>query len=230
MSVSQMSHPAPPDLIPLRLDHAYVRGNPASAYWSLAPHAIQQHTDSSCSLATATMLVNAIRGHEGQLKIGSAVSELSLLDRLKDEVWRAAIHPETGHGQSLTEFADAMTRALISFEIAARWRVEARPVTDADECLVELRATLTALENGATGFVASNYHLDLLYGDGVDVGHFSPVGAYDAARDRVLMLDVYKKDYEPMWAPLPRLAVAMATKSKRTGEARGYAVVRRVGQ
>ena len=35
------------DLTPLRLDHAYVRGNPQSPYWSLAPQLIQQHTDSS---------------------------------------------------------------------------------------------------------------------------------------------------------------------------------------
>jgi hypothetical protein len=43
----------------------------------------------------------------------------------------------------------------------------------------------------------------------------------------VLMLDVYKKDYEPMWAPLPRLAQAMATLSRKTGEPRGYVVVKR---
>ena len=67
----------------------------------------------------------------------------------------------------------------------------------------------------------------LFYGDGVDIGHFSPIGAYDVARDLVLMLDVYKKDYEPMWAPLPRLARAMATQSRKTGEPRGYAVVKR---
>jgi len=218
------------DLIPLRLDHAHVRANPASPYWSLAPHAIQQHTDSSCSLATAAMLLNAIRGHEGQLKIGAPVSELSLLDVLKDEIWRQAIHHETGHGQTLTEFADAMSRALLSFDCAARWRIETMPVLDADACLPELRATLTALESAETGFAASNFHLDLFYGDGVDIGHFSPIGAYDATNDRVLMLDVYKKDYEPMWAPLPRLAKAMATRGKRTGEPRGYAVVRRVGR
>jgi hypothetical protein len=219
----------PPDLIPLRLDHAYVRATPTSPYWSLAPHAIQQHTDASCSLATATMLVNAVRGHEGQLKVGAPASELSLLDRLKDEVWRAAIHHETGHGQTLTEFAGAMTRALVSFDCAARWHVEPMPVMDAESCLPVLRATLIALENGATGFVASNFHLDLFYGDGTDIGHFSPIGAYDAASDRVLMLDVYKKDYEPMWAPLPRLAKAMATRSVRTGEPRGYVVVSRAG-
>jgi hypothetical protein len=217
------------DLTPLRLDHAYVRATPASPYWSLAPHSIQQHTDSSCSLATATMLVNAIRGHEGQLQIGGPVSELSLLDRLKDEVWRAAIHHETGHGQTLTEFADAMARALASFDCAARWQIDVMPVLDAEACLPGLRATLTALENGTTGFVASNFHLDLFYGDGTDIGHFSPVGAYDTASDRVLMLDVYKKDYAPMWAPLSRLAKAMATHSVRTGEPRGYVVVSRVG-
>ncbi len=216
------------DLVPLRLDHAYVRATPSSPYWSLAPHAIQQHTDASCSLATATMLVNAIRGHEGQLKIGTLASELSLLERLQDEVWRAAIHHETGHGQTLREFADAMARALASFDCAERWRIEIMPVLDAQACLAGLRETLAALENGATGFVASNFHLDLFYGDGTDIGHFSPIGAYDCAGDRVLMLDVYKKDYEPMWAPLLRLGKAMATRSVRTGEPRGYVVVRKI--
>ena len=92
-----------------------------------------------------------------------------------------------------------------------------------------MRATLAELESGATGFVAANFHLDLFYGDGVDVGHFSPIGAYDPGSDRVLMLDVYKKDYEPLWAPLERLAVAMATRSRKTGEPRGYSVVRKIG-
>lgn len=216
------------DLMPLRLDHAYVRGNPLSPYWSLAPQLIQQHTDSSCSLASAVMLLNAIRGHEGQLKIGAPVSELSLLDLLQDEVWRLAIRHETGHGQTLSEFVEAMGRALAHFDCAEVWRVHMRPVTDGQACLAELRATLADLETGETGFVAANFHLDIFYGDGVDVGHFSPIGAYDAPLDRVLVLDVYKKDYEPMWAPLERLARAMATRGKRTGEARGYAVVKRV--
>ncbi len=219
----------PPGLSPLRLDHAYVRGNPRSPYWSLAPQLIQQHTDSSCSLASAVMLLNAIRGHEGQLKVGAPVSERSLLDALKDEAWRAAIAHETGPGQTLSEFAAAMGRALAHFGCAETWRVEVRAVVDAGACLPDLRATLAELESEATGFVAANFHLDLFYGDGVDVGHFSPIGAYDPASDRVLILDVYKKDYEPLWAPLERLAHAMATKGRRTGEQRGYAVVRRVG-
>jgi hypothetical protein len=219
-------HRHSPDLVPLRLDHAYLRGAPESVYWSIAPHLIQQATDSSCSLATAVMLLNAVRGREGHLRIGGAVSEDRLLDRLGDEFWRACVAAE-GNGLSLTEFAAAMERALAAYECAGAWSVAITPVTDAASAIDALRATLTKMEREGGAFVAANFHLDLLYGDGVDVGHFSPVGAYDAARDLVLMLDVYKKDYEPMWAPLPRLAAAMATASHKMGEPRGYAVVRR---
>lgn len=213
------------ELIPLRADHAYLRGAAGSAYWSIAPHLIQQSTDSSCSLATAVMLINAVRGREGRLSIGAPASEASLLGKLDDAFWRAAV-AEDGDGLSLTEFATAMERALASYGCADRWTIAIQPVTDAEAVLPALRAALVAME-GAGGFVAVNFHLDLFYGDGVDVGHFSPLGAYDAARDLVLMLDVYKKDYEPMWAPLPRLAKAMATLSRKTGEPRGYAVVKR---
>ncbi len=95
-----------PDLIPLRNDHAYLRGAPESAYWSIAPHLIQQATDSSCSLATAVMLINAVRGREGQLRIGEPASEASLLDTLGDEFWRMSV-AQDGNGLSLTEFAAA---------------------------------------------------------------------------------------------------------------------------
>jgi hypothetical protein len=219
-------HRHPPELIPLRTDHGYLRGAPDSAYWSIAPHLIQQGTDSSCSLATAVMLINAVRGREGQLRIGEPVSEASLLGKLGDAAWQTAV-AQDGKGLSLTEFAAAMERALLSYECAGTWSVTIAPMTDADAAIAELRTALIAMENGNTGFAAANFHLDLFYGDGVDIGHFSPIGAYDPARDLVLMLDVYKKDYEPMWAPLPHLAKAMAALTRETGEPRGYAVVKR---
>ena len=219
-------HPHSPELIPLRADHAYLRGAPDSPYWSISPHLIQQSTDSSCSLATAVMLLNAVRGRDGLLKTGPA-SETSLLDKLADDFWRTSV-AQDGNGLSLTEFAACMERALASHH-CGHWSIAITPVTDADASIAGLRASLSDMENAGGGFVAANFHLDLFYGDGTDVGHFSPIGAYDAARDRVLMLDVYKKDYEPMWAPLPRLAKAMATLSRKTGEPRGYAVVKRRG-
>ena len=221
-----MTHRHSSELSPLRMDHAYLRGAPESAYWQVAPHLIQQATDSSCSLATAVMLLNTVRGCEGHLRHTGPASESTLLDKLGDEAWRAAV-AQNGNGLSLTEFAAAMERALAGFECDRAWSIDIVPVTDADAAAGDLRAALTRMERDGAGFAAANFHLDLFYGDGVDVGHFSPIGAYDAARDLVLMLDVYKKDYEPVWAPLPRLAKAMATVSRKTGEPRGYALVRR---
>jgi len=219
-------HRHSPELIPLRMDHGYLRCAPDSVYWSIAPHLIQQGTESSCSLATAVMLINAVRGRDGHLRTGEPVSEASLLGKLGDVAWQAAVAPG-GNGLSLIEFAAAMERALLSCECGGTWSVTIAPVTDADAAISELRAALIAMENGTAGFAAANFHLDLFYGDGVDVGHFSPIGAYDPARDLVLVLDVYQKDYEPMWAPLPHLARAMAALSGSTGEPRGYAVVQR---
>ena len=216
------------ELVPLRMDHAYLRGAPTSAYWSIAPHLIQQATDSSCSLATAVMLINAVRGRDGRLGIGKPASEASLLDTLNDAAWRLAV-AQDGNGLSLTEFAAAIARALPAYGCGGKWNVAIAPVTDAEAAIPDLRAALTEMEDGEAAFIAANFHLDLFYGDGVDIGHFSPIGAYDAARDLVLMLDVYKKDYEPMWAPLPRLAKAMATLSRKTGERRGYVMVKRKG-
>jgi hypothetical protein len=219
-------HRHSPELIPLRTDHGYLRSAPDSAYWSIAPHLIQQGTDSSCSLATAVMLINAVRGRDGHLGTGEPVSEASLLGKLGDAAWQAAV-AQGGSGLSLTEFAAAMERALLCCECAGAWSVTIAPMTDAGAAIADLRAALIAMESGNAGFAAANFHLDRFYGDGVDVGHFSPIGAYDPARDLVLVLDVYQKDYEPVWAPLPHLARAMAAPTDKTGEPRGYAVVKR---
>jgi len=44
-------------------------------------------------------------------------------------------------------------------------------------------------------------------------GHHSPVGAYDAASDRVLVLDVARYKYPPAWHRLDRLFYAMEDES-----------------
>jgi hypothetical protein len=136
------------ELVPLRMDHAYLRGAPTSAYWSIAPHLIQQATDSSCSLATAVMLINAVRGRDGRLGIGKPASEASLLDTLNDAAWRLAV-AQDGNGLSLTEFAAAIARALPAYGCGGKWNVAIAPVTDAGAAIPDLRAALTEMEDGA---------------------------------------------------------------------------------
>lgn len=57
-------------------------------------------------------------------------------------------------------------------------------------------------------------------------GHYSPIGAYHAQRDLVLILDVARFKYPPHWLPLSELWLAMQRVDEDTGECRGYALLR----
>lgn len=212
-------------LTPLAHDNAYLRTNLAPNFWALMPHQLHQHTDSSCSLASATMVLNAARGLAGQNRVGGLVSEKRLLDRFEHTDWRAGIAPEGG-GRKLLELAAHLEEALAHYGLAD-WRIETRPIATADTVSAALlRQDLAAMEAAAGILPVANFHLDVFYGDGNDIGHFSPLAAYDAAQDRVLVLDVYKADYEPAWAPVDHLLHAMARPCD-DGQLRGYLVMRR---
>jgi Phytochelatin synthase. len=60
-------------------------------------------------------------------------------------------------------------------------------------------------------------------------GHISPIAAYDATADRVLILDTARYRYPPTWVPLPLLWEAMRTTDPETGLARGLVEVRASG-
>lgn len=61
-------------------------------------------------------------------------------------------------------------------------------------------------------------------------GHISPVGAFDAPTDRVLILDVATRKYPYTWVPLAALWTAMNTADSDTGHTRGYLLVAADGQ
>jgi glutathione-S-conjugate glycine hydrolase len=59
-----------------------------------------------------------------------------------------------------------------------------------------------------------------------EVGHISPVAAYNAAADRVLILDVATYRYPPVWVSTADLWNAMNTMDSSSGRTRGFVVVR----
>nr|WP_298682877.1 phytochelatin synthase family protein [uncultured Dongia sp.] len=213
-----------PPLTPLARDNAHVRQHPAPNFWALMPHQLHQHTDSACSLASAVMVLNAARGLAHSNRIGGLVSEKRLLDLFKDTSWPAGV-ALNGGGRKLLELADHLEVALEHYRLDG-WRVDRRPVSAVDAATADqFRADLTAMESSAGCFPIVNFHLDDFYGDGSDIGHFSPLAAFDAATDRVLVLDVYKADYEPAWAPVDHLLQAMV-RPCNDGKLRGYLMVR----
>ncbi|XP_010943665.2 glutathione gamma-glutamylcysteinyltransferase 1 isoform X2 [Elaeis guineensis] len=71
----------------------------------------------------------------------------------------------------------------------------------------------------------TSYHRKILKQTGS--GHFSPIGAYHAGSDMVLILDVARFKYPPHWVPLSLLWQAMDTIDEVTGYRRGYMLISR---
>lgn len=57
-------------------------------------------------------------------------------------------------------------------------------------------------------------------------GHHSPLAAYDAGSDRVLVLDTAAYKYPPTWVPLASLYAAMREEDRSSGRSRGLVRVR----
>jgi hypothetical protein len=200
-------------------DASHFRRAAAPAYWRLAPHYVGQETETSCSLASATMVVNSLRGG----RAGEAMAtQADVLAAVGDGVWRAGVSTDEGHGASGRLLADCLARALPLYGIATE--VVHVPVPDAGEGAPRLREALAGLESGDR-LIVGHFHMAAVIGEG-DYGHFSPLGAFDSATDRVLVLDVYRVTFEPYWVPFERLLAGMATRDRVAGEPRGWIEVR----
>jgi len=209
----------------LREDSGYLRTAPAPAYWALAPYYVGQHTETACSLATAVMVVNAGRANIARSAGTKLITQTSLLETVASELWRAGVASDDGHGVGLVQLQGLLAASFGSNEIAAA-DVEAVPLLrHTTEALDRFRAVLRACEAEPGRFVIANYYMATVVGRG-DYGHFSPIGAYDAVRDRILILDVYRVELEPYWVPAERLFDGMATINRADGEPRGYLTIR----
>ena len=56
-------------------------------------------------------------------------------------------------------------------------------------------------------------------------GHFSPIGAYDEATDKVLLLDTARFKYGPHWVDVELMFKALEPIDPSTGKSRGYVVL-----
>lgn len=209
----------------LRDDSAYLRSAPAPAYWALAPYYVGQYTECACSLASAVMVVNAARS-EHLRKAGSRlITQQALLDAVGSAEWRAEVGHDAGQGVGLSHLGTLLEASLKAVGSTPA-NVEAVPLRDGTtDDLARFRRILQESEAHPGRFVIANYYMATVIGDG-DYGHFSPIGAYDATRDRALILDVYRVELEPYWVPAERLFAGMTTVSRADGEPRGYLAIR----
>ena len=230
-SLARADDPRPkfgPDAVPIGTSHDYLRGQPAPDYWALSPYYEGQSTDSACSLAAIAMLVNALRGLP-PLGTDPLVTQKGMLAAAASPDWSGET-AEGGSGVTWRAFVGYVSRSLEAYGIDAEVEV-LKPADNSPATLNDVRRLLAVNEESDRDIVLVYFNQGVLTGDW-DGPHISPIGAYDAARRRVLIMDVDRQWYVPYWSSDEKLVEAMLRPAPRTfgalaGETGGLVRVRK---
>jgi glutathione gamma-glutamylcysteinyltransferase len=181
-------------------------------YFALAEQYQTQSDPAFCGLGSLVVALNALAIDPGRLWKGP-------WRWFSEELLDCCVSLEQVRAQGV----DLDTLACLARCNGASARV-LRP-GDGDGGIDELRAEIVRASAAPGEVIIAGYDRKLLEQTGA--GHFSPIGGYHAASDRVLVLDVARFKYPPHWVPLARLAEAMRTIDPATGRLRGALVLRR---
>jgi hypothetical protein len=185
----------------------------ATAKADLVPLLEQYVTQSAgnfCGVASGVMVLNAMQVPAPTAKEWGAAHYTQ--DNFWNDCAKKVLSPTMMPGMTVDQLGD-----LLSCHPAT-----ARVVHASDTNLDEFRA-LAEKNLGTEGdFLIVNYDRA---GVGQEtMGHISPLGAYHRARDKVLLLDVARYKYPPVWADLPALFAAMQTNDFVSAKTRGFVV------
>ncbi len=225
-----------PYAVPLWQSHEYLQAarNPAPDFWKLITHYVGQDGSLSCSVAAVTMVLNAIARTREDLRASDAnFQQAGVVEKVKAAHWKERVTAGGWNGRvglTLAELEEAVRGALATYGITD-WTTSLRSFPAADAAaLSELRSILSANEASDRDFVLLHFLQDGLTADpGGPYAHISPVGAYDNASDRVLVLDVDREYYEPYWVGLDRLLIALNTPTAAYGRG-GLLILRRTAR
>jgi hypothetical protein len=214
--------------IPLSIDYSYVKQSAAPDFWALMPQYLAQRDGRSCSLASFATVLNSLRG---SAKLGAddrLITQNALLDQVDHPAWNR-MFKKNGKTAGLDEFGQIAEKALKHYRIACDAvevvRVQVDVAQDPKawtEIQDRVRKILVANEASAQDRVILNALQSELTGDPEGkVGHVMSIGAYDAKRDRVLILDPDREYYEPYWVGFAQLMNGMNTFDSDSGKNRG---------
>ncbi len=195
-----------PEAVPIFQETAYLREAPAPDYWNLSPFYVPQRNTSDCSVAAILMVVNALRGLP-QNADQELVTENTLMAGVGDQEWMVKV-TEDGSGVTFEETQRYLRKALDHFELGEA-TLEAVSTTAADAATLDgLRMALAENETSADNVMLIYFNQGVITGDW-DGPHISAIGAYDAAKDRVLIMDVDRNWYVPYWTSTETLLAAL---------------------
>lgn len=179
-------------------------------YGQLLPFVKPQSRRGFCGPATSAAVINAA------LRPPVQVTQTSLFD--------AAVGAVKGE---LAVSLSGMTLDELAQVLRARG-LAVRVVRPDQTDLASFRHAAQATLSEPSTFLVVNYDRRALRQAGA--GHISPVGAFDPATDRLLVMDVAAHRYPYTWVPVTRLWRAMDTTDPDSGRSRGYLLVAAAGR
>lgn len=195
-----------PNAVPIEQATGYLRTHRAPDYWAISPFYIAQDTDSACSAASIAILLNALRGLPPRADV-DLVTQAGLRARLGDARWTAET-AQDGSGVTFAEFVKVVTESLHAYGFANDEIQVFKPANASNESLARLQHLLGANEHSGKDIALLYFNQGVLTGDW-DGPHISPIGAFDAHRGRVLIMDVDRRFYVPYWSPIQKVLESM---------------------
>ena len=181
------------------------------------PFYVPQATDAACSVASITITLNALRGLP-TLAADPIITQEKLLEKVADEKWVAAT-ARGGFGVTWAELEQHLLQSLRVYQVPAGLEVW-RPSDSSAATLERLREILTDNEQSSDDIIIGVFDQGVLTGD-TNVGHVSPIGAYDQHTRRVLVMDTDREWYVPYWISDERFLEAMLRPGPQDSERGG---------
>jgi len=220
-----------PEATPLSLSFDYFQNPTHSAhqFWNLIPYYLPQRQPNSCSVASVTMFMNAARA--AQISHGGAslnsedklVTEEILLQKVQHPAWKTFLK-QAGKGVTLDELGTLVEASLKAYGIPFK-KIEVIHANQASEASrKKLHEVLVSFAGNKSQYLLGNFTQGVYTGD-ANVGHISPLAAYDTEKKRVLVLDSDREWYEPYWVSEETLFRGMATFDPQSNLNRGYVII-----
>ena len=210
-----------PGVVSIINDHTYLQTHDAPIYWKISPYYLSQPTDASCSVTSAAMLMNALHINQMQHANQKLFTINSILHSTNNG-WKNDVK-QGGNGVTLDQFGVFLRQAMNAHRFLPT-KIEVIHATGAKDVATKFHQALLKGERMGRTFIVVNFDQKFISGT-ESIGHFAPIGAYDAKTKRVLVMDPDRELFEPYWVDESRLLSSMETEDTDAHKHRGFVVV-----
>ncbi|KAF8362226.1 pcs-1 [Pristionchus pacificus] len=197
---------------------ALLEGN-ASIFFKLSSQFRTQDDPAFCGLSSLVMILNALEVDPGKVFNGYYPVK-------PRKVWMA---PWRFYHETMLDCCVpvdnikkvGLTLAQVSCLASCnRLSSEMHHAAETEDSITSFRRDVLRSVRGDDVVILASYNRAVLSQTGT--GHFSPVAAYHAASDKVLLLDVARFKYPPHWVDLRLFHAAMCSIDRASEKSRGY--------